>query len=348
MTQKIKTGLASFGLSGRVFHAPLLAVHGAFELTAICERSTQEAAKKYPDAIITRSFDELLNLPDIDLVVVNTPDTTHAEFCRKALLAGKHVVVEKPFVFTVAEGEELVALANRQQRMLAVFQNRRWDCDFLTVQKILENQLLGRVVEFQSTMARFRNYIPANTWKEEPTRHVGLTYNLGPHLIDQALVLFGMPLAVFARINKLRDNSQIDDYFQISLIYPSLEVTLKSSYLMREETPRFAIHGTLGSFIKYGNDPQEESLKNGESPISPGFGADKPMKWGLLHTERDGKPYRQPVETEKGNYAAFYDNIAASVLNNEEPLTSAAENLKLIAILEACLRSNAENRTVFL
>lgn len=346
MRRVIKTALASYGVSGRVFHAPLIETHPAFELSVICERSQNEAAKRYPDAQIVRSFDELLAIDDIELVVINTPDTTHFEFCKKALQAGKHVVVEKPFVFTVSEGEELIACAKAQNRLLAVFQNRRWDGDFLTVQKILAENKLGRLVEFQSTMPRFRNFIVDNTWKEVPDRHVGLTYNLGAHLIDQALQLFGMPTSLYARIRKMRENSLIDDYFQISLHYPTLEVTLKSSYLMREETPRFAIHGTLGSFVKYGNDPQEESLKAGEIPDSRTFGLDKPMKWGMLHTEIDGKIYRQPVETERGNYMAFYDNMADSILNNEPLLTSADENLKLIAILEACFKSHQENRVV--
>ncbi|MFZ4455798.1 MAG: Gfo/Idh/MocA family oxidoreductase [Bacteroidales bacterium] len=346
--RKIKTAVAAFGMSGKVFHALLIDTHPSFELTAICERSKNEAEHLYPAAKIVKSFDELLAISEIELVIINTPDTTHYEYCKRALLANKHVVVEKPFVFTVAEGEELVTIARERNRRLAVFQNRRWDGDFITIQKILSENSLGRVVEFQSTMPRFRNFIAPNTWKEQPTQHVGLTYNLGPHLIDQAVVLFGFPDAVFARIEKLRDGSQIDDYFQIQLFYPKLEVTLKASYLMREETPRFAIHGTLGSFVKYGLDPQEDALKAGKRPVNKHWGEDKPAKWGVLHTEINGEIVRYPVETEKGNWLAYYDNIAEYILNNAPLLTSAEDNLKLIAILEAAFRSHDENCVVYL
>lgn len=246
---KIKTGLASYGMSGQVFHAPFISTHPQFELTAIAERSKDLAKERYPQAKIVRGFDELLAIDELELVVVNTPDPTHYEYTRKALEAGKHVVVEKPFTETVEEGKELIALAEQRGLMLCVYQNRRWDADFLTVKDILGKEKIGRVVEFESTFARFRNYIQPNNWKEQAG---GMTYNLGSHLIDQSLQLFGMPEAVFADIAILRTNGVVDDYFVIHLLRPEknpeVRITLKASYLMCEPEPRFVLHGTEGSY----------------------------------------------------------------------------------------------------
>lgn len=346
--KKIKTGIASFGMSGKVFHAPLLAAHPEFELTAICERSKNLASALYPNTRIVNSFDQLIGDPDIELVVVNTPDTTHYEFVKKALQAGKHVVVEKPFVFTVGEGEELIALAEEKGLLLSVFQNRRWDGDFLTIQDILNKKLLGRVVEFRSSFQRFRNFVVSNTWKEEKNRFVGTTYNLGAHMIDQALVLFGMPQGVFARIAALRDESLVDDYYHILLIYKDLQVSLSAGYLMREEAPRYIIHGTLGSFVKSGIDPQENDLKNGVIPGTKNWGKEPESQWGILHTEIDGEVIRRKEETIPGNYSAYYDNIADCLRKDASPMVPAQENLMLIRVLEAAFQSQAQNRINFL
>ena len=259
--KQIVTGLAAYGMSGSLFHAPFISINPGFELKYIVERTKNNAKERYPDTGIVRSFDELLAVPEIELVVVNTPDVTHYEYTKKALLAGKHVVVEKPFVFTVKEGYELIELANEKSRVLCVFQNRRWDGDFLTIRKLLESGVLGRVVEFSSSYQRYRNFIQQQTWKEVADNRVGITYNLGSHMVDQAVVLFGMPEAVYADIDKLREGSVVDDYYYIQLIYPKQKVSLRASYLVREETPRYYIHGTEGSFVKYGIDPQEDLLK---------------------------------------------------------------------------------------
>ncbi|WP_243348537.1 oxidoreductase [Parabacteroides sp. FAFU027] len=346
--KKIKVGIASFGMSGKVFHAPLLAAHPEFELTAICERSKNEAAGLYPNTRIYKSFEELLNDKEIELVIVNTPDTTHYDFVRQALNAGKHVVVEKPFVFTVAEGLELIALAYEKSLLLTIFQNRRWDGDFLTVKSIIEQGLLGRVVEFRSSFQRFRNFIPPNTWKEAKNRYVGTTYNLGSHMIDQAICLFGLPKGVFARIATLRDNAEVDDYYHIMLIYPDIQVSLSAGYLMREETPRYTIHGTLGSFVKYGLDPQEEALKSGSIPGSTHWGEEPEANWGILHTEINGKVVRRKEKTIPGNYTTYYDNIADCLLRNGNPAVPAIENLKLIRVLEAAFQSQELNKVIFL
>ena len=200
----IKVGLAAYGMSGQVFHAPFISTNPHFELCKIVERSKELSKERYPDATIVRSFEELIKDPAIELIVVNTPDSTHYEYARLALEAGKHVIVEKPFTSTTEEGEELIALAAEKGLMLSVYQNRRWDADFRTVQEIISKGLLGRLVEYESTFARYRNFIKPNTWKETGESGGGLTYNLGSHLIDQAIRLFGMPEAVFADIATMR------------------------------------------------------------------------------------------------------------------------------------------------
>lgn len=344
--QPVVTGLASFGMSGSVFHAPFIDLHDGFVLHSIVERSRDNAKAIYLDVNIVRSYDDLLSIKEIELVVVNTPDVTHYEFARKALLAGKHVVVEKPFVFTVSEGEELVALAEEKGLMCAVYQNRRWDSDFLTVKKIIESNRLGRIVEFHSSFQRFRKVIQTDTWKEKSDKRVGLTYNLGSHLIDQAVQLFGLPNAVFADIDTLRDGSEVDDYFFIHLFYPQLKVTLRSGFLIMMESPRFYVHGTSGSFVKHGFDPQEALLKAGVKPNLLGWGMEESADWGEIQTEEGGIGLSQKIVSERGNYLAFYDEIYAALRSGTVPSTSARNVLPVIRIIEAAFQSCEEKRVV--
>lgn len=238
---KIKTGLAAFGMSGQIFHAPFISTNPAFELTAVTERSKELSKERYPEARIVRSFEELIALDELELIVVNTPDSTHYEYARQALEAGKNVIVEKPFTTTVEQGQELVDLARSKGLAISVYQNRRWDSDFLTVQEVLDKGLLGRLVEFESTFPRYRNFIKPGTWKETGSLGGGLTYNLGAHVIDQAVQLFGVPEAVFADIDIIRTGGMVDDYFVIHLFRPSkaphVKVTLKSSYLCANLNP---------------------------------------------------------------------------------------------------------------
>lgn len=346
--EKIRTGIASYGMSGSVFHAPFIANHAAFELYAIVQRSSDSALERYPSVKIMRSYDELLADKSIQLVVVNTPDVTHYDFVKQALNAGKHVVVEKPFVFTVREGEELIALAKDRNRMLCVYQNRRWDGDFLTVKQVIESGALGRVVEFQSAYQRYRNYIQPGTWKEKADHRVGLTYNLGSHMLDQAVNLFGIPKAVYADIDKLREGTQVDDYYHIQLIYPQVKVTLRAGYLMREETPRYYIHGTKGSFVKYGLDPQEEMLKAGLSPTTSNWGTDDESTFGILNTDLNGLHFRGKIETIPGNYMGFYEDVYQSLKSGLPPQTDATAVLPVIRIIEAAFESNEKGLSIAL
>ena len=344
----IITGLASYGMSGSLFHAPFLSTNPGYDLKFVVERTKNNAAARYPNISTLRSFDRLLEETEVELVVVNTPDVTHYEYTKKALLAGKHVVVEKPFVFTVAEGEELIALARESELMLCVYQNRRWDGDFLTVQKILRAGTLGRVVEFCSSYQRYRNYIQPDTWKEAADNRVGITYNLGSHMVDQAVVLFGMPQAVYADIDRLRAGSAVDDYYNIQLLYPGLKVSVRASYLVREETPRYYIHGTEGSFVKYGIDPQEEMLKAGASPLVQEWGREGEAMWGTVNADIDGSHFRGKIETVCGNYGSFYDEVHDALRNGKQPSTAASNVISVIRILEAAFESAGTKAAVSL
>ncbi|MFV0378852.1 MAG: Gfo/Idh/MocA family oxidoreductase [Mangrovibacterium sp.] len=348
MSQPIQTALASFGMSGTVFHGPSLKANPNFRIRKIVERSKNLSAEKYPEANIVRDYFDVLNDPEIQLVIVNTPDYMHFDMCLQALNAGKHVVVEKPFTQTVEQANELIALAKEKNLVLTVYQNRRWDGDFLTVKKILDEKLLGRLVEFESHFDRYRNFIQTNTWKEEGTDRVGVLYNLGSHMVDQALVLFGMPLAVTAHIRSLRTGGLVPDYYDIRLQYTDFAALVKSSYLVREPGPRYSLHGTLGSFQKWGIDPQEEALKKGLLPGSANWGEEPETAWGLLHTEKAGEVVREKLKTIAGNYSLFYQNLYDVLAKGAELLVKPEESRDCQLVLEACLRSDKEKRTIFL
>ncbi|MBN2481936.1 MAG: Gfo/Idh/MocA family oxidoreductase [Bacteroidales bacterium] len=339
MKEVIHVGLFSYGMSGRVFHAPFLHTNPKFSIKKILQRSASDARLRYPYVEIARTPEELYGDPEIDLIVVNTPDHTHFELARDALKAGKHVVVEKPFVLSMEEGEELIELADRKGKKLTVFQNRRWEGDFLTVQKIIEQHLLGRLVEYEAHFDRFRNYI-RDSWKENPACGTSTLYNLGSHLIDQALVLFGMPEGVFADIRKQRTNALVDDAFDLLLIYPDVKVVLKGSYLVREPGPRFKLNGTEGSYVKYGTDPQEGALQAGHLPDETGWGREPEENWGLINTTLKGIHFRGKVETFPGSYQEFYNNLHEAIVSNKELAVKPAESLNGIRIIHDAYKSS--------
>lgn len=336
----INVGLASFGMSGMVFHAPFLTTNPGFHLKKILERTPRGSKRIYPEVMVVNLFDDLVNDPDLELIIVNTPDHTHYDLTRKALLAGKHVVVEKPFTISISDGEYLINLAHKKNLLLTVFQNRRWDSDFLTVSRVVNEGLVGRLVEFESHFDRFRNYIQEGTWKEDPDCGTGNIYNLGSHMIDQVLVLFGMPESLYADLGMLRDGSVVHDYYDLHLYYPRFKAILKSSYLVREPGPRYQLHGTLGSFVKYGIDPQEELLKSGEIPVGEEWGRENEEQWGILNSAIHGEPVRKRLETLPGNYHAFYDNLYEAIREGKGLAVKPEEALNVIRIIRAAIRSN--------
>lgn len=342
----IKTGIASYGMSGLVFQAPLLHVNPGFEIVKIVERSPKGSKERYPYVSIAKSIDELLQDDLLELIIVNTPDVTHFDYCRQALQDGKHVVVEKPFTINVEEAAQLIELSKKQGKLLSVFQNRRWDGDYLTVKKVVEEKMLGRLVSFESHFDRYRNFIQPNTWKEEPAAGSEILYNLGAHMVDQAYDLFGMPNSVSADIGIQRTDSKVDDFYNVVLRYENIHVSLKSSYMVREEGPRYILHGTEGSFLKWGLDPQEADLKAGRNPNEPDWGTEPKKLWGKLNTNLNGLHFTGRIETIAGNYLSYYDNIYDAIRNGADLIVKPEQSLDLMRILEGAIESNRTGNMV--
>lgn len=342
---KIKIALASFGMSGQVFHGPFLKANPRFDVTTICERSKQLSQSMFPNARIVRDFSELLTDPEIEAIVVNTPDYLHFPMTKEALEAGKHVIVEKPFTLKSAEARQLIDLAQKKNLVLAVYQNRRWDGDFLTVKKLIEENRLGRIVEFESHFDRYKREL-SDSWKENPEGNYGALYNLGSHMVDQALVLFGMPQSVTAHLQIVRTGGNVFDYYDIRLHYPEFSALLKCSYLVYNSIARYMIHGENGSFIKHGIDPQEMQLKNGNLPVGAEWGKEEPEFWGKLSAQKNKHHFEEKVESINGNYTAFYNNFYEAVRKGTPLLVKPEEALNVIRILELCIESHNEKRTV--
>ena len=336
----IKTALLSYGMSGEIFHAPLLKALPEYELSHVWQRSSDKAKQHYPEVLIVRSFEDIVNDPSIELVVVNTPNESHFEFTSRALRAGKHVVVEKPFTVDEREANALIELARHEGKILTVFQNRRWDGDFLTIKKLIDEKAVGQIVEFEAHYDRFRNYIEANTWKEERTRGTGIVYNLGSHMLDQVVALFGMPLFADARIGIQRPGGKVDDYYDIRLEYKGLHVIVKSSYLVKADMPRYIMHGVQGSFIKYGIDPQEQALKDKLIPGTAGWGAEPEQFWGKLDSIASGKEFSGTVRTIPGDYPGFYRNVSDAIRNGKELAVKPEQARDVIHLIEVCYESS--------
>lgn len=346
MAEIIQTGVASYGLSGQVFHAPFLETNAGFNIKKVWERTKNLSVQRYPDVEIVRTYEELLSDKDIELIIVNTPDTTHYDYCKQALEAGKHVVVEKPFTLNSQEGEELKKLAESKNLVLSVYQNRRWDGDFMTVKKVLDEQLLERVVEYEAHFDRFKNFVDPGKWKEQASSFPGLVYDLGAHMIDQALVLFGMPSTVTADLRTQRPGGEVNDYFNVKFNFPEIVVTVKGGFLVREQGPRYIVHGTEGSFLKWGVDPQEQDLLDGFFPEGPDWGKEDEENWGVLNTQLNGLHYHGKIETFPGNYHGYFDNIFYAIRKGEPLAVPAEQGLNVIKVIEASLQSNEENRAV--
>jgi scyllo-inositol 2-dehydrogenase (NADP+) len=342
----ITTALLSFGMSGEVFHGPLLEAHPGFQITHVLERSHAKSVRKYPSVEVVRSIDEILQDKSIELVVVNTPNNSHYQYTKDALKAGKHVIVEKPFTVTVAEADELIALARQKNKILTVFQNRRWDGDFLTVKKVITENLLGPIVEVETHYDRYRNYIEEASWKEQANTGVGILYNLGSHMLDQVIELFGIPHELDARMGIQRPGGKVDDYYDIRLCYPSLNVIVKSSYLVREPGPRYVLHGVNGSFVKYGIDPQEQALKEGGIPGTAGWGREDEKLWGKINTAVNGLHLEGKIETVPGDYLAYYQNVYEAIRESKPLVVKPEQSREGIRLIEACFESNQHRKAV--
>ncbi len=350
MASDIGVAVIGFGLAGRVFHAPFVSAVPGLRLDAIVQRKGDEAAEAYPGVRILRSVEEALHDPAVQMVVVATPNETHFDLAKQALEAGKHVVIDKPFAATSGGARELIDLATAKGLVLAPFHNRRWDGDFLTVQKILTEGVLGRVVTFESHFDRFRPVQRAGTWKETASGANGLLFDLGPHLVDQALALFGVPKTLLASVRKDRDVTDIEDAFDITLEYEGLRVYCRSTMLAAENAPRFLMHGTRGSFRKWGLDPQEPALVGGAKVPRMGEAAEwlreEEVAWGELvvapEPDAPERLVRTRVRTELGDYRGFYANVRDAVLGRAELAVTAEEGFRVIKLLEMARESSRE------
>ncbi len=330
----INVAIIGFGLSGRYLQAPFFLANPNFNLKKIVSAS-QNPQEIYPSVQVARSLEEVLHDQEIDLVSIASPNSTHFEYAKLFLNAGKHVLVEKPFTSTLAEAEELIALAKNKNKILSVFQNRRFDSDFMTIQKIVENKFLGDLLTVEIHFDRFKPVLNPKKWKEEISPASGVIYDLGAHIIDQALLLFGKPQSVSGEVFTQRGGSKIDDAFFIRLDYGLLKVNLSSSLLVREEGPRYILHGTKGSFIKYGIDVQEDHLKAGLMPGMPNFGLEPIENRGILNTEIGGQYFKGKIETEIGNWGILFQNLYEAIAEGKELLIKPEQILEQISIIEA-------------
>jgi len=344
--KQLHTAFVGYGPGGRVYNAPILSSVPGFQIDCILTSSPEniEAAKKdFPDAEVVQSYSEIIKNRHIDLVVLVLPNHLHYEFAKQALEAGKHVLLEKPFTIHVKEANDLIQLAHQKKLILSVNHNRRWDSDFQTVKKVIEKGLLGEVVEYEAHFDRFRNKVKSG-WKEEKEiPGNGILYDLGSHLIDQALTLFGLPNEVFADIHIQRAAAKVPDNFELLLFYPNLKVTLKVGMLVKEKGPTYSIYGTKGSFVKYGVDVQEEALKQGMGPKDdPDWGKEPEEIWGKLNTTEE----ERKVESFKGDYRQVYESLYKAITLEESPEVKPEQARDVIRIIEAAHKSQDERRVV--
>ncbi|WP_158796568.1 Gfo/Idh/MocA family oxidoreductase [Pedobacter sp. L105] len=333
----ISAGLMAYGMSGKIFHAPFISAHPGFKLHAVTERHQKNADKDFPGIISYDSTDELIADENINLIVINSPNYTHYEYAKQALNAGKHILVEKPFTASVAEAEEIFKLAESLGKKVFVYQSRRWDSDFNAVKKIVDGGRLGKLSEVHFRYDRYRVEIGAKKFKEEPMAASGLQYDLGPHLLDQAISLFEKPDAFQKILGKNRPGTKMDDYFSIHLSYPNdVNVFVHASMLIVDIQPSFVVHGQHGSFIKERADVQEEQLLKGIKPNDPGFGVEARGKEGKLTLiDKNGDRTQELISSETANYIDFFEAVYQSLLNNAPFPVEQQQILTQLAILES-------------
>ncbi|WP_193161211.1 oxidoreductase [Microbulbifer hainanensis] len=338
---EIKTAIIGYGFSATTFHLPFILNLPPFRFTAVSTSKGEQVRQQHPEVAVYADADAMLADCDADLVIITAPNDAHYALAKRALQLGKHVVLEKPFVTRVEHGEELIALARQQQRVLSVYHNRRWDGDFLTVQKLLAEGNLGAVRYFESHFDRFRPEV-RKRWRESAAEGGGILFDLGPHLLDQALHLFGLPVAITAQVGTLRPQAEVDDFFHLTLHYPDRLAVLRSSPFCASPNLRFEVQGTAGSYVKSGLDPQEDRLKTGRLPVPANWARETPEQYGQLYTA-DGMT---TVTTETGGYQHYFQQLARAILEGGEVPVSAEQALCNIRLIQLALQSSASGQTV--
>ncbi|HWZ24840.1 MAG TPA: oxidoreductase [Verrucomicrobiae bacterium] len=343
----IDVGVIGFGLAGRAFHAQVIRATPGLRLAAIVQRHGNEAAEKYPDVRVMRSVQELLDIRDIRLVVIATPNDTHAPIARQCLEAGRDVVVDKPFATTLKEAEELVELASESGRLITVYQNRRYDGDFQAIREIVADVTLGRIVRFETSYDRFRPDLKPGAWRERVGPGSGIFFDIAPHLIDHALLLFGLPGAVTADIRMERAVAVVDDSFDVMLHYSAgMRSVLRSTMLAVAPRPRFVLHGTRGSFVKQTFDPQEINLRRGYVPESGPWGGEPQEDWGVLTTMENDVVTKRSVPSATSDYRDYYANVRDAILGRATLAVTPEHALDVMRILEMAQESSRTRCTI--
>jgi len=342
----IDVGLIGFGLAGRVFHAPIISAVPGLRLRAVLQRHGDDAAALYPEARVVRSMDELLGMDEIKLVVIATPNTSHYSLAKQCLLAGRDVVVDKPFTTTYAEASELLQLARERGRLLTVYQNLRLNGDFRTIRGLITSGNLGRLALYEAHFDRYRLQMRPGAWREKALPGSGVFFDLGVHLLDQAMLLFGPPEAMTADIRIERREAEVDDAFDVVLHYPKMRAMLRASMIAIASDLRFIIRGEEGAFIKYGIDPQEEALRRGEVPNDNTWGRESHDKWGLLYTRQDDTVTAKAVTTLPGDYRLYYANVRDAILQKAPIEVTPEQILNVMHALELAQESSRKRCTL--
>lgn len=324
-------------------HAPFLKVRPElYDVVVVLERHKEESKILFPKSAIVRSMNELLQ-HDVELVIITTPNDSHFSYSKAAMLAGRHVVVDKPFTITSSEALELIELNRQTKKVLSVFQNRRYVTDYLTIQELLQKNLLGRLHTYEANYNRYRPEAIANAWRETAEPGSGVLYDLGPHLIDQCLCFFGLPKNIFADIRTQRSHVKADDYFELQLDYGFLKATLKAGMLVRENGPRYVLHGTAGSFIKYGEDPQEVYLRAGKLPTEvANWGIEDESIWGTLHTEKAGSVIKEKFPSLPADFGGYYENLFRTIRENAPLQEKPEHSYNNICLIEMAFESSKQ------
>ncbi|MGN7972073.1 oxidoreductase [Serratia sp. 22264] len=343
MAEKIRVGLVGYGYASKTFHAPLIVGTPGVELAAVSSSDAGKVHADWPAMTVVSDPQALFDDPSIDLIVIPTPNDTHFPLAQQAMAAGKHVVVDKPFTVTLSQAQELKRQAEQSGTLLSVFHNRRWDSDFLTLKALLKEGALGEVVYFESHFDRFRPEV-RQRWREQAGAGTGIWYDLGPHLIDQALQLFGKPQTLFVDLGELRPGSQSVDYFHAVLNYGNRRVVLHGTVLAAAETARYIVHGTQGSFIKFGLDPQEDRLKAGERLPQADWGYD--MRDGVVTLSRDGILAEKPLLSIPGNYPSYYAAIRDAINGEGENPVPAGDAIKVMEMIELGIESAKQQKAL--
>jgi predicted dehydrogenase len=339
----IGVGIIGYGMATKVFHRPLIESVEGLKIVGVLRRNASEAV----DLPLVTDLQDFLALPGLQVVVITTPNESHFPLAQACLEAGKAVVVDKPFTVAAKEGEALVALAQSRNLLLTVFHNRRYDGDFVVIQRLLQDETLGRLVSFESTFDRFRPGLRAGAWREGNQPGAGIFYDLGPHLIDQVLMLFGKPQTLFAHIRQERDGGVIDDAFDLTMIYPGVKVLLRASMLASVPRPRFLLQGTKGSYVKYDLDEQERLLKSGVRPLDPNWNKAQNQP-GKLVLQRDHEVVTSELATPLGDYRGFYLNLRDALLGKTGLDIPAEAGVDSVRIIEAAFESSRRRQVVTL